>query len=114
MRRICHYCGGHGNTRDHIVAQRWYRRHRKAIPQVVAALNKVWACDTCNGNKDYFRTDCECEICTRAWELFAQYILPRMKKDIPLIKVEQLVRMRGMKTINRSEGLLGVDGIEFE
>jgi hypothetical protein len=97
MRRICHYCGGHGNTRDHIVAQRWYRSHRKRVPQLVAALNKVWACDTCNGNKDSMRTDCECEICTRAWEVMAPYIRPRVKSDIPVITVDELVALRGKK-----------------
>jgi hypothetical protein len=94
-RRICHYCGRHGNTRDHIVAKHWYQKNIRKVPQVIAALNKVWACEDCNGDKGFKRTDCECEICVRAWELMAPYILPRVKRDIPMITVDKLVGDRG-------------------
>jgi hypothetical protein len=47
--------------------------------------NKVPCCIPCNLYKKNFRSDCNCIVCMTAWEIMATYILPRRKKDIPLI-----------------------------
>lgn len=89
-KRPCHYCGGTGNTKDHIVARYWY--NARAVPQFVAEANKVPACDRCNGVKSHFRSDCECSICELAWILMAPYILPKTKHEIPILALLAMLR----------------------
>ena len=86
----CHYCGGRGDTKDHIVARHWY--NNRVLPQFVAEANKVPACADCNNRKDCLRSDCTCSICTLAWELLAPYIRPKHKRDIPVYPIKALLR----------------------
>jgi hypothetical protein len=86
--RVCHYCGGPGRTKDHIVARYWYNPRR--LPQDVAEANKVPACERCNGRKGHNRSDCDCNICETAWILMAPYLLPWAKRDIPIISVQSM------------------------
>lgn len=58
----CHYCGGHANTRDHVV------------PRSRGGLNDWWnlvqCCFDCNQRKDTKLPECRCAFCMRALKLF--------------------------------------------
>jgi hypothetical protein len=86
--QVCHYqCGRPATTLDHIVARVLYRKVAHRIPMSVHQANVVPCCTPCNDYKKWFRSECNCETCLTAWVLLSPYILPRVKKDIPLIKV---------------------------
>lgn len=88
----CHYCGESGGTKDHVVAKHWLGRRPGSIPQFAAEANKVPACQRCNNLKSHFRSDCECPICEHAWVVMAPFILPRVKRDIPVKPVLAILR----------------------
>lgn len=58
----CHYCGGHANTRDHVV------------PRKRGGLNDWWnlvqCCFGCNQEKDNKLPTCRCDFCVRAFKLW--------------------------------------------
>jgi hypothetical protein len=80
----CHYqCGRLADTVDHIVA-RCHIQRPSAAPMTTHQANLVPSCYACNYYKGYYRSDCNCIICLTAWELMADFILPKRKRDIPL------------------------------
>ena len=68
-------------------------------------------CMRCNLYKSYFRADCDCEVCIRAWENMAQFILPKTKKLIPMIEMEGAL---AYKMIERRLVYIGPDLDEEE
>lgn len=73
--KVCHYCGEHANTQDHIIPRcdlpnlvllpYWFRQHL-VVP----------ACKTCNGEKGSFRSDCTCPHCDWVWGTGIACFLP--------------------------------------
>lgn len=89
--KICHYCGDPGFTRDHIVARAYivkYWRYRTLRPKDVN--NYVPACAVCNMTKGDYRSDCQCEICTAAWEAYRWESAP----PVPVIPVKLIALIR--------------------
>lgn len=84
--QLCHYqCGSIATTWDHIVAKAWLPK--QGIPMREHQKNKIPCCGTCNLLKAAMRSDCNCYACLEAWRIMGPYILPRTKKDIPLIEI---------------------------
>lgn len=86
----CHYCGEPSHGKDHIVARAWIRVRN--LPMEVAVVNKVPACNRCNGAKSHFRSDCVCFVCEQAWVILAPYIKPRIKSDIEVFPLLERLR----------------------
>ena len=63
------------------------------ISMIIHQRNKVPCCVDCNDYKKNNRSDCNCETCMYAWEVMAEYILPRRKKDIPVIIMAERFRL---------------------
>ena len=79
----CHYCNAKAATWDHIVAKSHLPKF--GIPMVNHQRNKVPCCVPCNLFKQNMRSDCVCQLCTYAWEIMAEFILPKRKRDIPVV-----------------------------
>lgn len=77
----CHYCGGAGGTRDHIVP-----RSRALHLGPGARDNIVPACSGCNGAKGDQRSDCPCMRCLHAWVKYG----PPGWRDWPLRAVSAI------------------------
>lgn len=74
---ICHYCGEKAQSQDHIVPQSALPKPQSKLPYWWRANNIVPACFRCNGEKAYFRSDCECDQCTWAWTVgLKKFVLP--------------------------------------
>lgn len=85
--QICHYCGGHATTDDHVVPRSILPRPQSRLPYWFRAHNVVPACKDCNGLKANFKSDCECETCRWAWStalavpfIVAPNYVPRVRK----------------------------------
>jgi hypothetical protein len=66
----CHYCPRPATTKDHIVPRVLVKiriAQTGPVDQRVHSRNQVPACEDCNGTKDRFRSDCNCNKCTQAW-----------------------------------------------
>lgn len=73
---ICHYCGAHATTDDHVVPRSAFTVNQSALPYWFRAHNIVPCCKPCNGFKAHFRSDCECDQCTWAWSTALKLYLP--------------------------------------
>ncbi len=85
--RICHYCGEHAGTVDHIVPRSAFNKPQAALPHWFRSHNIVPACRNCNGKKANYRSDCACEVCTWAWNVATACFLPLDYKIRGIIKV---------------------------
>jgi 5-methylcytosine-specific restriction endonuclease McrA len=83
--RMCHYCRGQANTRDHIVprSKMVLRDHGPDADKLGygASANIVPACIECNQTKRDSRSTCDCMRCTSAWLLFG----PTHWSDLPRV-----------------------------
>jgi hypothetical protein len=64
---ICHYCGGHATTEDHIVPRAAFPVLQSRLPAWYRIHNVAPACKNCNNEKGHFRSDCSCELCDWLW-----------------------------------------------
>lgn len=71
--------------------------------------NKVPCCKRCNLFKGHFRADCFCVICDEAWRIMAPYILPKLKRDIPLIHMADALAIDPSSSLDTTN--IGDDGV---
>lgn len=73
---ICHYCGRHASTDDHIVPRAAFTVLQAELPYWFRAHNIAPACKPCNGFKGSYRSDCECDQCLWVWKVAVAMFLP--------------------------------------
>lgn len=73
---VCHYCGKHATTDDHIVPRSAFEVHQSALPYWYRQHNIAPACRPCNEFKAHFRSDCECAQCVWTWQVALALFLP--------------------------------------
>lgn len=89
---ICHYCGRHATTDDHIVPRSAFVVHQSALPYWFRQHNITPACAPCNGFKANYRSDCECSQCSWVWRVALAVHLPS----------DYVVRMRRVIKVGQS------------
>lgn len=94
---VCHYCGRHATTADHIVPRSAFTAHQSALPYWYRQHNITPACQPCNGFKGNYRSDCECEQCRWTWQVALALYLP----------ADYVVRRRWVIRVGRSRLVLG-------
>lgn len=94
--RQCHYCERRATTRDHIVPRSLLRQslppynHGHIRIDGIEIWNLVPACARCNGFKGDKRSDCECAICSLAWDA----LMP--DADVEIRKVIEMATLEGV------------------
>lgn len=110
-RGLCHYCKERSaKTWDHIVAKSHLPKF--GIPMPLHQKNKVPCCIPCNLFKKNFRSDCNCAVCMTAWEIMAPFLLPKRKRDIPVIQMSDLIVMNTCPLCRRMDGAHQPDCLE--
>lgn len=89
---ICHYCGTHATTEDHIVPRAAFPVHQSRLPVWYRIHNVAPACKNCNNMKSHFRSDCECGTCVWLWD--TALALQLLKPDFVII-VKKIVLSPG-------------------
>lgn len=74
---VCHYCGRHATTDDHIVPRSAFAVHQSALPYWYRQHNIAPACQPCNGFKGNYRSECVCAQCTWTWKVALALYLPK-------------------------------------
>jgi hypothetical protein len=86
---ICHYCGKHATTGDHIVPKSAFDVHQSALPYWWRQHNIVPACGPCNEFKAHFRSDCLCAQCEWVWPRALALFLP----DGYVVRVRRVIKV---------------------
>lgn len=81
--KMCHYCGEPATTRDHVVPLSFLlQKYGFRGTAKIKIQNIVPACEDCNNLKSSNRSDCECDICTTAWDELGP---TDWRKDLPVV-----------------------------
>jgi hypothetical protein len=85
----CHYCGERAEGEDHIVPRADLPKPLSKLPYWFRANDVVPACQPCNGDKAWFRSDCVCSHCTWAWSTAHALFLPEGYTERGWVAIQQ-------------------------
>lgn len=85
----CHYCGAKALTEDHIVPRHLLPKPMSTLPYWFRSNDVVAACTLCNWAKSHFRSDCECDQCTWAWNtaLGCGWVTPETFDELKIVYI---------------------------
>ncbi len=84
---ICHYCGDHAGTVDHVVPRSAFPQPLARQPYWFRSYNEVPCCKKCNNDKGSLRSDCTCDTCVWAWNTAMALFVKDGYKIPPIIKI---------------------------
>lgn len=86
---VCHYCGRHATTADHIVPRSAFTVHQSGLPYWFRQHNIAPCCKPCNGFKANYRSDCACGQCEWVWKVALALYLP----DGYVVRVRRVIKV---------------------